>query len=37
MVTVVTKIEERSPSAREFEVPAGFTKAQSPPAERGVK
>jgi hypothetical protein len=30
MVTVVTKIEKRSPSAREFEVPAGYTKTQSP-------
>jgi hypothetical protein len=33
MVTLVTKIEKRSTSASEFEVPAGYTRAQSPLAE----
>jgi hypothetical protein len=33
MVTVVTKIEKRSISGREFELPAGYTRAKSPLAD----
>ena len=35
--TVVTKVEKRSTPASEFDVPAGFTKTETPMLEKGAK